>query len=224
MGSLITWQYILLSIFALICVSTIFFVFAYFWPRHAALLNAVFLGIIAWTLPTDSPSICSHGVMKEKWLRMSSHAHLRGGHFPSSIQRYFQQTLFFVSTMICSNSFTNAHNSTFFMDFDATLGFPGEGPSELWSLTTANIDSFAAHPTVLTWPSDVILMQETSIGDANKSSVVIQAKMAGWHLHHGRPVPKLRMKNNVSRINHGVAVMGKTGFLRPFEPPATWYL
>ena len=109
------------------------------------------------------------------------------------------------------------------MNFDATLGFPGEGRRNSWSITTANVDSFAAHPTVLTWPTDVILMQETRIGEANKSNMVIQARTSGWNLHHGRPVPKLRMKNHVSRINHGgVAVMGKTGFLRPFEPPPTF--
>ena len=46
------------------------------------------------------------------------------------------------------------------------------------------------------------------------------AGASGWTLHHGLPVPKLRMKNNVSRTNHGqVAVLARQGLLKPFTPP-----
>ena len=55
-----------------------------------------------------------------------------------------------------------------FLDFDATLGFPGEGPPiQNMTCTSSNIGSLQTNPMWKTWEADIICLQETRIGRNN---------------------------------------------------------
>ena len=162
-------------------------------------------------------SMCSHVIMKESWNGMASWWNFSQHSLrPCKDEHY---------VLFCAATQFHAHLELPWtlglpsFAFDCTKGYPGEGPDS-WCITTANIDSLAAHPSVLSWDSDVLLLQETRCGENTLPASYASTAAAGWKMVHGLPVPKLRMKNNVSRTNHGgVAALGKPGLVKPFVPP-----
>ena len=162
-------------------------------------------------------SMCSHAIMKESWNGMAPRWN-SSKQFPCpSKDKYY--VLFYAATQFHAHLELPWTLGLPSFAFDCTKGYPGEGPDS-WCITTANIDSLAAHPSVLSWDSDVLLLQETRCGENTLPASHASTAAAGWKMVHGLPVPKLRMKNNVSRTNHGgVATLGKPGLVKPFVPP-----
>ena len=162
-------------------------------------------------------SMCSHAFMKESWNGMAPRWNSSKQSPRPSKDEYY--VLFFAATQFHAHLELPWTLGLPSFAFDCTKGYPGEGPDS-WCITTANIDSLAAHPSVLSWDSDVLLLQETRCGENTLPASYASAAAAGWKMVHGLPVPKLRMKNNVSRTNHGgVAMLGKPGLVKPFVPP-----
>ena len=162
-------------------------------------------------------SLCSHAIMKESWNGMAPRWNfLVQSPRPSKDEYYI---LFYAATQFHAHLERPCTLGLPSFAFDCTKGYPGEGPDS-WCITTANIDSLAAHPSVLSWDSDVLLLQETRCGENTLPASYASTAASGWKMVHGLPVPKLRTKNNVSRTNHGgVAALGKPGLVKPFVPP-----
>eukprot|EP00438_Fugacium_kawagutii_P029561 Skav216033 [mRNA] locus=scaffold2403:24889:31312:+ [translate_table: standard] len=66
--------------------------------------------------------------------------------------------------------------------FDATLGFPGEGP---WSVASLNIGSLEKHPEAVLKGFDCLLLQETRITDGNLKHLSHVAADKGFQLNCG---------------------------------------
>ena len=162
-------------------------------------------------------SMCSHVIMKESWNGMASR--WNSSRHPPCLSKDEYYVLFCAATQFHAHFELPWTLGLSSFAFDSTKGYPGEGPDS-WCITTANIDSLAAHPSVLSWDSDVLLLQETRCGENTLPATFASTAAAGWKMVHGLPVPKLRMKNNVSRTNHGgVATLGKPGLVKPFVSP-----
>lgn len=86
------------------------------------------------------------------------------------------------------------------MDFDASLGFPGEGP---WSLTSANIDSFQSHPDCVQWDSDVIAIQESRLAKSNITDARHKALEYGKDIFYGNLLNEKKDKNGFFKVPHG---------------------
>lgn len=92
--------------------------------------------------------------------------------------------------------------------FDSTLGYPGEGP-DTWSCISANIDSLATNPQVVTWPDDLICLQETRVADSNFRDTCCCIHSHKKEFYPGKLLDHTRQKNGVYRIPHGgVAIIG----------------
>ncbi len=93
-------------------------------------------------------------------------------------------------------------------DFDATLGFPGEGPNNhsfegQWSCVSANIDSIVTHPHVFNWEDNLILLQETRVAESNLAQVIHKTKPASNTFVTSKLLTHIRQKNGIHRIPHG---------------------
>ena len=97
-------------------------------------------------------------------------------------------------TFLASNDFS-------FVDFDSTLGYPGEGPN--WTCKSANIDSMNSHPDIFLWNADVILAQETRISKNNLDFLQKEANQNGKQIFAGALLQERRDINGYLRIPHG---------------------
>lgn len=103
------------------------------------------------------------------------------------------------------------------MDFDASLGFPGEGPSSNWTCCTANIDAIQTRPDCLTWDFDVTALQETRINSHNLKHASFElGKLNRSVIHGGLLVPKKTKANNFVTPHGGVALVASSGCVRSF--------
>ena len=105
------------------------------------------------------------------------------------------------------------------MSFDATLGFPGEGPtSSLFSLVSANIGSVMSDTTWKTWSADCVCLQETRVGKNNIRSASKLFQTAGFTPCFGQLLPGLRYGNKSTKTPCGGAlVAGGTAYTQAFE-------
>ena len=85
--------------------------------------------------------------------------------------------------------------------FDATLGFPGEGPR--WSIISANIDSFATNVNCLQWDADAFMLQEARIAESNMAEAQRKAALCNFGLFCSQPLQKLKASNGTFRIPSG---------------------
>ena len=101
--------------------------------------------------------------------------------------------------------------------FDATLGFPGEGPCSTWTCCTANIDAIQTHPDCLQWDCDVIALQETRINQNNLKHVSFELGKSNRALCHGGLLDPKKTKANTFVTPHGgVALIATKGLIRAF--------
>ena len=89
--------------------------------------------------------------------------------------------------------------------FDATLGFPGEGPppSQRWSIFSANIGSLKTAVSWKTWDSAITCMQETRIGKNCINSARHNVAQSRKTFFPGALLPGLFASNGVRRTPHG---------------------
>ena len=104
------------------------------------------------------------------------------------------------------------------LDFDASLGFPGEGPYSTWTCCTANIDAIQTHPDCLQWDFDAIALQETRINESVLKQVSFELGKSNRSLCHGGLLNPKKTKANTFVTPHGgVAVIANKGFIRAFS-------
>ena len=84
--------------------------------------------------------------------------------------------------------------------FDATRGFPGEGP---FSLRSHNVGSLAAHPELYSVDAHLFLVQEARLSADNVRSVTFRASEAGRSLLPGPLLPVVPDVNGVRRVEWG---------------------
>lgn len=72
------------------------------------------------------------------------------------------------------------------MDFDSTLGYPGEGPP--WSTVSANVDSCATNYNCMRWEADVFLLQEARVADSNLVESQRKAALCSRQLYCSQPL------------------------------------
>ena len=103
--------------------------------------------------------------------------------------------------------------------FDATLGYPGEGPdSHLTSLVSANIGSIATNPLWKTWDADIICLQETRAGKNNHRSAVKNFQTKGWNPCLGALLPCIWHKSGSSQTPcGGTLVAAPDSAIRGFQ-------
>ena len=111
------------------------------------------------------------------------------------------------SRVICGRYQTNCGRLAFsclvwfYAIFDATLGFPGEGPR--WSIISANVDSFATNVNCLQWDADAFMLQEARIAESNLVDAQRKAALCNFGLFCSQPLQKLRASNGTFRIPSG---------------------
>ena len=109
------------------------------------------------------------------------------------------------------------------MNFDCTLGFPGEGPEQLnrkpFTLASQNIGSINTNHSWKRLNADVVCLQETRIGKNNdRQSNFLVAEM-GSKLFRGKLLPGLLQKNGKHRVAHGgTAIIAPKQLTIPFDP------
>ena len=109
------------------------------------------------------------------------------------------------------------------MNFDCTLGFPGEGPEQPsrkpFTLASQNIGSINTNHSWKGLNADVVCLQETRIGKNNdRQSSFLVAEM-GSKLFRGKLLPGLLQKNGKHRVAHGgTAIIAPKQFTIPFDP------
>ena len=109
----------------------------------------------------------------------------------------------------------------FFILFDATRGFPGEGPAQNrnWSIMSANIGSLHASKPWKTWTNDVLALQETRLGRNNCRSAKFEVGSTGRDVFHGELLPGLITSHGIRRTPHGgVAILAPAPLTKPFQP------
>ena len=103
------------------------------------------------------------------------------------------------------------------LEFDQTLGYPGEGPNPTWSFCTANIDAVQTHPDCLEWEFDVMSFQETRINHSNLKQVTFDLNKCNKSLiHGGLLIPKKTKASTFVTPHGGVAIVGQKGFIKNF--------
>ena len=105
-----------------------------------------------------------------------------------------------------------------FLEFDYTLGYPGEGPDGLMSLWSANIGSFRSNSGWKSWGADVCCLQETRIGKANVRSCGLDVKSLGVRLTTSEPLPVKWHKAGSITPCGGTAIIGPETLIQPFDP------
>ena len=102
------------------------------------------------------------------------------------------------------------------ISFDATLGYPGEGP-QTWTCTIANIDSIITHPHCLEWKDDALILQETRVAKSNVQKVNTLAAETGRLFHTSQLLQPIRQKNGIFKIPHGgTAIIASSALITPF--------
>ena len=115
-------------------------------------------------------------------------------------------------------SFWHRDWDVFFLSFDATLGFPGEGPAPLWSLLSCNIGSMNTNLTWKVREETVLCLQETRVGRNNVRTTRKTVEAVGKGFFPGTLLDGLLQKNGKTRVSHGgVAVVAPPQTTLPFE-------
>ena len=105
-----------------------------------------------------------------------------------------------------------------FRIFDSTMGYPGEGPGQLWSILSSNIGSFFKDDTWKGWNDSVVCLQETRIGRNNFRNASKSACAAGKNLILGDLLPGLFRSDGSGSTSHGgVAMLAPSTLSSPFE-------
>lgn len=108
-------------------------------------------------------------------------------------------------------------------EFDATLGYPGEGPPSPcqpgWSLCTANIGSLRTSTIWKGSEDSEWCLQETRIGKNNVRNSSRMVQETGRHLFCGQLMSGILRANGVHTTMHGgTAVVASDVHTRPFLP------
>ena len=106
------------------------------------------------------------------------------------------------------------------LQFDATKGYPGEGPFPKTNMTlvTANVGSFQQNHSWKTWNSTITCLQETRIGRNNFRSASITANQQGLKLFPGALLPGLICSTGTKRTAYGgTAILASPEFTTPFQ-------
>ena len=86
--------------------------------------------------------------------------------------------------------------------FDASLGFPGEGP---WTIMSANIDSFQTHADCTMWDVDVVALQETRLSQNNIEHSRKRALEHGKDIFYGELLTEKKNIKGFYKNPHGGA-------------------
>ena len=103
--------------------------------------------------------------------------------------------------------------------FDASLGFPGEGPNpgERMSIVSANIGSIVTNPLWSSWDADVVCLQETRVGKNNARSTMKNFQTKGWTPCLGDLLPFCWHKGKSSQTPcGGTLVAAPDSLIQPF--------
>ena len=104
------------------------------------------------------------------------------------------------------------------LQFDSTLGFPGEGP-ELTTLVSANIGSLNTNQLWKSWGADITCLQETRIGKNNVRTSTRNIEAVGLRPILGQLLPGLWHANGTTKTPcGGTAILGPDVAITPFEP------
>ena len=103
--------------------------------------------------------------------------------------------------------------------FDATLGFPGEGPPVIpMTIVSANVGSIMSNPSWKSWDADVVCLQETRVGKNNHRSAAKQFQNAGFTPCFGDLLPGLWYGDKITKTPcGGTLIAGGNAYIRPFE-------
>lgn len=103
--------------------------------------------------------------------------------------------------------------------FDSTLGYPGEGPDDMWSLFSHNTGSLR---TSMQWQSSgdtVLCIQEPRIGRNNVRDASFRVQATGRTLFTSKLLPGLITTHGVSRTPHGgSAILAPPETTQCFDP------
>ena len=103
------------------------------------------------------------------------------------------------------------------IEFDATKGFPGEGPS-LFKLVSANIGSLNTNQLWKSWEADVTCLQETRVGKTNFRTASKSIEACGLRPIFGDLLPGLWHPNGTTKTPcGGTAILGSDVAIQPFE-------
>ena len=89
------------------------------------------------------------------------------------------------------------------LSFDATLGFPGEGPSRCHSIVSMNLGSIMTNTLWHTFDCTALCTQETRIGKNNIRHAQKSVESTGKMLFPGQLLPGFIQKNGKHRTAHG---------------------
>ena len=103
-------------------------------------------------------------------------------------------------------------------EFDATLGFPGEGPSP-WTFLSCNIGSMNTNLTWKVREETVLCLQETRVGKNNIRTTRKTVDATGKSFFPGALLDGILQKNGKTRVGHGgVATIAAAQTTTPFDP------
>lgn len=112
-------------------------------------------------------------------------------------------------------------NRKFCFDFDASLGFPGEGPScstNLWSISTLNVGSLKTSNFWKANDDQVYCLQETRIGKNNWKTSQAAVAATNKTLFHGDLLAGiLRNDGHHITMHGGTAILSSDVIARPFS-------
>ena len=103
------------------------------------------------------------------------------------------------------------------LEFDHTLGFPGEGPENM-TLWSANIGSFRTNTGWKAWSADICCLQETRIGKTNLRSCSLDVKSRGLRLTTSDPLAVKWHKTGSITPCGGTAIIASEALIQPFDP------
>ena len=106
-----------------------------------------------------------------------------------------------------------------FLGFDATLGFPGEGPTEdFMTLVSANVGSVMTDTSWKTWQADVVCLQETRVGKNNHRSAMKIFQNVGYTPCFGDLLPGLWYNGKTTKTPcGGTMIAGGQALIQPFD-------
>ena len=105
----------------------------------------------------------------------------------------------------------------FHFSFDATLGYPGEGP-ETWTFRSANLDALSSNPAVWNWQDDVFMFQETRLSASNFDANQFLAMKHGKTIFPGLLLKERKNKQGVFKTpNGGTAICVAPSIAQPFQ-------
>ena len=103
-------------------------------------------------------------------------------------------------------------------DFDGSLGYPGEGPVDKWSILSSNVGSFIKDSSWKGWDDNVVCLQETRIGRNNFRNATKSAFSCGKNLILGDLLPGLFRSDGSGATSHGgVATIAPSQLTIPFQ-------